>query len=120
MACCELLEHQDAGALADDEAVAVLVEGPAGGAGVVVAAAERAQRVEPGDAEVGDRRFAAARDHRVALAVADVVEGGADAVRAGGARGGDRVVRALGPVDDRDVASRAVDDHLRHQERADS
>ena len=49
----ELFEDEDAGAFADDEAVAVLVEGAAGVGGVVVAGGEGLHGGEPADAHAG-------------------------------------------------------------------
>ena len=68
----ELLEHDDAGALAHDEAVAVLVIGARGALGLVVEAGrERAAGGEAGDREAADRRFRAAGDHHVGIAERD-------------------------------------------------
>src|SRR3546814_18738004 len=60
------LEHDDARALAHDEAVAVLVIGAARLFGaVVIAHVERARLREAGDADQADRRLGAARAHDV-------------------------------------------------------
>ena len=91
-----LLEHQHAGAFAEHEAVAVLVPGTRGGRRIVVARRQRARRGEAADAERRDRRFGAAGDHHVGVAVLDQPAGLADAVQAGGAGGDDRQVRAPG------------------------
>src|SRR5207244_9525182 len=57
------LEHDDARAFADDEAVAVLVEGPAGARGRIVAAGERSQHAETEHTRgIDDRVGAAGRD----------------------------------------------------------
>ena len=64
----EFLEHQHAGALAHDEAVAVLVPGPRALLGCVVEGGrERARSGEAGNAEPADRGFGAARDHDVGI-----------------------------------------------------
>ena len=63
-----LFQHHDAGALAHDEAVAVLVIGPRGLLGrVVEAGGERAAGIEAGDADAADRRFRAARQHHIGI-----------------------------------------------------
>src|SRR6185312_4139476 len=86
-----LLQHQHAAATGDDEAVAGGVVGTRGAdRGVVVVAGQRAHRVElRGHAPVF--LFAAAGEHHVLRAVADQVGGRADAVRRGGAGGGDGI-----------------------------
>ena len=58
----------DAGAFADDEAVAVLVERPARALRLVVARRQRAHRGEPADAHRRDRRLRSAGDHHVGVA----------------------------------------------------
>ena len=62
------LEHDDAGALAHDEAVAVLVIGPARPLGLVVEVGrERPRLGEAGDADRADRRLGAAGEHDVGI-----------------------------------------------------
>ena len=73
-----LLEHEHAGAFAEDEAVAVLVPRARGGRGIVVAGRERARRREAADAERRDGRLRAAGDHHVGVAVLDQPAGHAD------------------------------------------
>src|SRR3546814_6918970 len=66
------LEHDDARALAHHEAVAALVIGAARLFGGVVAAhVQRARLREARDADRADRRFGAAREHDVGVAVPD-------------------------------------------------
>ena len=116
----QVLEDQDARALAEDEAVPVLVPGPRRGRRVVVARRERAHRREAADRERRDDRLGAARDHRVRVAPADDVRGVAD--RVGGRRAGRRAVAVFGPFapgQDRDEPRRHVDDETRDEERAD-
>ena len=48
----ELLEHEDGRRLAHHEPVALVVERARRMGGIVVAAGERAHRVEPGDADL--------------------------------------------------------------------
>ena len=104
------LEHDDAGALAHDEAVAVLVIGPARLLRpVVVAHVERAGLGEAGDADRADRRFGAARQHDVGIVVADHPRRVADRMGAGRAGGDDRMVRPHQAVFDAHLARDQVD-----------
>ena len=114
------LEHDDARALAHDEAFAVLVVGPAGLLGPVVeGGVERARLGKAGDAERVDRALRAAGEHDVGIAVLDHPRGVADRVRAGRAGGDDRMVRAHQPIFDRDLARREVDQPAVNEMRAD-
>ncbi len=101
------------------EAVAVHVPRAARRRGVVVARGQRARGAEPADAERADRRFGAAGDHHVGVAVLDQPTRLADAVVRGRARRDDREVRALVAVVDRRQAGDHVDDRARHEERGD-
>ena len=77
----ELLEHEDAGALAHDEAVAVAVERPRralSGSSLRVLRAPR-MAANPDDADGADRRLAAAGEHDLGVAAADDLDGVADA-----------------------------------------
>ena len=113
-----LLEHDDAGALAHDEAVAVLVVGPRGlGRRVVEAGRQRAAGGEAGDRDAADRRFRAARHHHVGIAERDQARRVADRVRAGRAGGHDRMVRPLQAVLDRHVAGGEIDQAAGNEER---
>ena len=109
------LEHDDAGALAHDEAVAVLVVGARGlrraSSLKPVESARQAQK--PAIAEAVDRRFGAARHHHVGVAERDQAAGVADRVRAGRAGRDDGVVRTLEAVLDRDVAGGEIDEPAR-------
>src|SRR5439155_10989974 len=96
-----LFEHHRAAALAEDEAVAVLVPRTRCGARVVVAGGQRARCGEAADPERRDRRFGATGDHHVGVAVLDQATGLTDAMQPGGAGGDDREVRALEAVHDR-------------------
>src|SRR5690606_21926877 len=91
----QLLHHHDAGSAGDDEAVAVGVIGTGGFLRrVVVPGGEGAHGVEAhGHGPV--LFLAAAGKHDVLLAELDQLQGMADAVSAGGAGRGDRVVHAL-------------------------
>ena len=67
----EFLQHHHGRALAKHEAVAVVVERPAGPGGLVVAGGEGGEQVEPGDAKGMDHAVRAAGEHHVGLAAAD-------------------------------------------------
>src|ERR1051326_5078978 len=58
-----LFQNQHGRPVAHDEAVAVLVERPAGGLGIVVALRQRLHVREAGERERRDRRLRSARDH---------------------------------------------------------
>ena len=113
----EFFEDEDAGALADHEAVAVFVEGAAGVGGVVVAGGERLHGGEPADAHGGDGGLGAARDHGVGVAPLDDAEGVADGVRGGGAGGRGGLVGAARAEADGDMAGCEVDDGAGNEER---
>src|SRR5262245_507392 len=116
----ELLKNQHPRALADHEAVAVLVERPAGALGCVVARRQRAHRHEAADARRRDRRLGPAANDCVLVAVPDHPHGLADRMPAGGTRASGRVVDTLGAVLDGDLARRQVGDELRNHERRDA
>ena len=113
------LEHEEGGAFAHDEAVALDVE-RAGGAGrVVVAAGQRPHAGEGGDGDGRDHGLGAAGEDDVGGAVADQPGPLADGVAAGGAGGGDAEVRA-GPAElHGHDGRRGVGHHHRHEERPD-
>mmetsp|Transcript_40834 Transcript_40834/g.96975 ORF Transcript_40834/g.96975 Transcript_40834/m.96975 type:complete len:257 (-) Transcript_40834:231-1001(-) len=93
-----LLRLQDhaPGALAHDEAVALLVEGARGAERVVVARGDhRPHRCEPSEGERGDGRFGSTRDHHVRLARLEEVQSVADGMGARGTRRRAAVVRTL-------------------------
>src|SRR5581483_7682943 len=108
---------QDARALADDEAVSVLVEGTARARRLVVPRGQRAHRAEPADSERRDGGLGAAGDRGVQVAVADQSERLADAVRARRARARRRVIDAARSEADRDLSGSQVSDQLRDEER---
>ena len=113
----ELLEDDHTRALADDEAVAVLVEGPAGARRLVVARRQRPELAEPADTHRRDRRLAAARDHGVGVASLDDLVGVADGVRRGGACRAGRRVRSLRAEPNRHLARGEIDDGRWNEER---
>jgi hypothetical protein len=114
------LEHDTAGALADDEAVAVGVERPRRALGRVVARTERAHARERGDRERRHGCFSPAGHHDVGGAVADQPDALADGVRTGRARGRDAQVGSRPPqLHCHDACSR-VGHHHGYEERADA
>ena len=101
---------------AEDEPVAVLVEGAAGAGRVVVALRERPAGDEAAETERGDGGLGAAGHHHVGVAAANGGEGVADGVGRGGAGGRDGGVRAAQAELDGDVAAAGVGDHLGDEE----
>src|SRR5690606_35718936 len=114
-----VLEHEDARAVAHDEAVAALVPGPRGLLRLVVAGRQRLHRAEAAQRGRRGRVLGAAGDHRVGLAVLDHAHRQADVVGGRGARGDRGDVRTLGAGHDRDLAGDHVDDGAGHVERRD-
>jgi len=114
-----LLQHQHPGALAHDEAAAVLVVGPRGLRGPVVEVGGHGPTGdETGHADRADRGLGAAGHHDVGVAVPDHPGRVADGVRAGGAGGDHRVVGPLEAVADRHLARGQVDQGGGNEERA--
>src|SRR3990167_2685551 len=91
----QFFDHHHAAATGDDETVTLGIVGPRGFfRGVVVLGGEGAHGIEQ-EALGPVLFFAAAGEHHVLLAQLDLLHGVADAMSAGGAGGGDRVVDAL-------------------------
>ena len=117
----QLLQHDDAGALAHHEAVAVLVVGTRGLLRLVVeGGAQRAAGGKAGNGDAADRALGSARHHHVGIVELDQPRRVADRMRAGRAGGDDRVVRPLQAVPDGDIAGRQIDQASRDEERADA
>ena len=116
----ESFENQRAGAFAHHEAVALFVERPRGVVRVVVAPRKRSHIAETGQRAVANRRFGAAGDHRVGLAVLQEVESEAQRVRRRRAGRNRRSIRALRSGANRNVAGGHVRDHHRNQKGADA
>ena len=98
----QLFENQNARALADDKAVAILVEWAAGVGRLVVARGKRAHGGESAHGHGRDRGLGAAGNHRVGVAVQNHAHRVADGVGAGGAgrgRGRDGAPRAVADAD---------------------
>jgi hypothetical protein len=115
-----LFDDEDAGAFADDEAVAIGVPGAGGGCGVVVAGGEGAHGGESGDGEGSDGGFAATADHDVGVAALYDAEGFADGVGSGGAGGGGGDVGAGCAVLDGDLAGCEIGDGRGDEEGGDA
>src|SRR5262245_10279800 len=111
----QLFEQQNARALADDEAVAVLVEGARGTRRVVVARRQGAHRGEAPDRHRRDRAFAAAADHGHGVAALNDLEAVSDGVRACAAGGRGGRVRSFSLAIDRNVSRREIDDRGRNE-----
>ena len=116
----ELFQHDDAGTLAHDEAVAGLVPGTRGALGCVVEAGrESARGGEARDADAADGRLGAAGHHHIGVLEPDQPGGVADGMgprRAGGDH------RGIGPLEaefDRDIARGQIDQRGRDEEGRD-
>src|SRR5665213_4515677 len=116
----QLLQHQDAGALAHHEAVAVPVIGPGCAGGIVVEVGGHGPAGdEPGDADLAHRRLRPAGDHHVGVAPLDEPHGVAHGVGAGGAGGDHRMVGTLEVVAYGNLSRGEVDQGRGNEERAD-
>ena len=116
----ERFHDQDAGAFADDEAVALGVKRAAGALRLVVARGERLHGGKSADAHGRDRGFRAAADHHFGVAALDEAEGIADGVRRSRAGRGRRRIRAARAVANRDHAGRQIDDGRGNEKRGDA
>ena len=110
-------EDHHAAALADDEPVAVAVEGAARLLGFVVALRDGPHGVESGDAQRGHRRFDAAGDHDVGVPTGDDPEGVPDGAGARGAGRDGAADRPLGAETDGDMARGEIGQRRRDGER---
>src|SRR5258708_17899108 len=81
----EFFENQDAGAFAHHEAIAVLVPGPAGASGIVVASRKRAHVGESVDTHGRNGSFRASGNHYVVIILLADAQWISDGVSAGGA-----------------------------------
>ena len=114
------LEHDDAGALAHNEAVAAFVIGTGSLLRrVIVIGGQRAAGCEARHAKTGDGRFGAAGHHHISIVILNEAHRIADRMRAGGARGDDSVVGALQTMPNRDLTGDQVDQCGGNEERAD-
>ena len=92
----EFFEDEDAGAFAEDKAVASFIEGARGFFRLVVGRAESGEEVETGNAERVNHRVRAAGEHHVGFVAADKFGRFADRLGARGAGGEAVDVRAFG------------------------
>ena len=115
----EFLEHHHAGAFAQHEAVAVLLERTARARRIVVARRQGAQRGKTANPHRTHRRFSAARDHGVGRAALDNLERVTDRVRRRRACGAGRQVGALRAEANRHLPRRQINDGGRDEERRD-
>ena len=113
----QLFEDQDAGAFPNHETVAILVEGPAGVFGVVVAGGEGAHGGESTDAHGSDGRFGTTGDHHIGIVALDDAIRVADGVGTGGAGGGGGFVGAFGAVADAHLARGKINDGRGNKKR---
>ena len=104
----EFFQDQQAGAFAENKAVAVAIEGSAGFFGIVVALGQGAHGGKGAQADGRKRGLAAAGNGDVDFAVADELKGVADGVGCAGAGGDDDLVRAVQAVLDGELALAAL------------
>ena len=78
----QFFENHDAGALADNKAVAIAFKGTRGMLRIIVARRQRAHRGKPRHAHRRDGRLSAAANHDVGIAALNDLEAVADGVRA--------------------------------------
>ncbi|MCW2613854.1 MAG: 3-oxoacyl-(acyl-carrier-protein) synthase 2, partial [Frankiales bacterium] len=113
------LEHQDPGALAEDEAVAALVVGAAGLLGRVVLGGQGAHLREPGHGQRVHARLGAARDDDVRPAGPQQLQGDGEGLGTGGAGADGAVHSPAGAELQPDGGGRSVRHEHRDQVRAD-
>ena len=114
------LEYQDARALAEQKAVAVLVERATGCLRIVVAARERARARHRDERQRQNRRLGAASHHRLGIAAPQEVQRLEHRIHARRARRGVGHDRAFDAVMHRHLARGHIGDHERHHHRADA
>jgi hypothetical protein len=110
-------QHEDGRTLADDESIAIRVEGTAGTLWVGVAARQRAEHAEAEHTDRVDHRVRAAGEDDIGVAALDRAESLADRLGAGGAGGGDRVVRASRILLNRDMRGGEVGQSAEDRDR---
>ncbi len=90
----QFFQHQHARAFAHDEAVALLVEGPRGAFGIIIARAHGFHGAEAADADGNDGRLGPAGEHDLRVAHFNGAPGLADGVIGGGAGRAGREIRS--------------------------
>lgn len=111
--------YQYSGALAHDEAIAVLVPRPGSCLGFIVPLRKSPTSNEASEPDRDDRSFGSAGDHHVGLAAANVIRGRVEAVVGRGTGGGDRVVRTHQAEIDREKRRSHVCNRVRDEKRGD-
>ena len=99
-----LLEHQYAGAFAENESIAARVPRPAGACRIIVAGGECPGGAESTDSQSADTGLRAARDHHRRVAKFDVPCGLSDRVIGRGAGRHEREVGTFQAIHDRQLA----------------
>ena len=116
----EFLDHDNAAAFADDEAIAILIERTRRALRFVVARAQRFHRGETGETDGNDGRFRAAGEEDFGIAEFDDPPGFADGVVRSRAGGDNAHVRPAQAPLHRDEAAGHVPDEHRNGERGDA
>src|SRR5205823_9668615 len=115
----QLLEKEGSGALGDDEAVPLLVEGARRLCRIVVLG-KGPHRAEPRIDDPNEASLRATGDDRLGIAAADRFERLPDGAAAGGAGGDHRHIRAPQAQRDRDMPRGGVGQHVLDEGRADA
>jgi len=113
------MDDQNAGALAQHEAVAVDVPWPTRGGRVVIAGGHRARGIEAADGQLAHGALGAAGHHDIGLAVFDLAHALANRMVGRAAGRHDREVRPLEAVLDRQQTGDHVDDRAGNEKRGD-
>ena len=115
----QFFQDEDAGAFADDEAIAIFVEGTAGVRGIVIARGKRAHGGETADAHGGDGGFCSAGNHHIGIVAFDHAIRIADGMRAGGAGGSGSFIGTFSAPANADLSGSKVDDGGGNKKRRD-
>ena len=116
---CILLQHYDAGAIAQYKAIPIRIPGSRRRLGVVIASRQRARRRETAQAHFGGGHFSAAGQHGVRIALGDHPRRHADVVRACCAGRDDGDIRAAQAVAHGQIAANHIGDRTRDEKRRD-
>ena len=104
----ERFQDDHAGPLAEHEAAALRIEGPAGRGGIFVLRRKRGQAIKASHAEWMNHRMRAAADHHLRVSAAKDIRGFADRLRGGGTGGQTIHCRPASPGEQRQVRERHV------------
>ena len=113
------LQHQNAGAVAEHETVAVAVPRTAGACGFVIAGRQRLHRAESGNGGRCTAVLGATGHHDISIAVLDHAHGHADGMVGGRTGRNGREVRTLEAFHDAQLAGNHIDDGAWHVKRRD-